>query len=103
MSKKQHRWNLAKLNKDLFKAAVEKGKDTVLSKSANSEDIVNLTMNLIRKACNASMPRKYNQHGNKKSAYWWTEEIARLRKECLIKRRSFTRKNKKDNTSLDKK
>lgn len=45
----------------------------------------------LKKICDKVMPRKRNCH-RKKPIYWWNEEIAQLRSDCLRKRREYTRK-----------
>lgn len=41
-------------------------------------------------ACDKSMPRRKN-FPMRKAAYWWTDQIAELRKECMRSRRIYTR------------
>ncbi|GJQ86991.1 hypothetical protein Trydic_g12575 [Trypoxylus dichotomus] len=50
------------------------------------ERLVESTMSGIASACDASMPRKAPRHC-KRAAYWWTAEIAELRRRCLRLRR----------------
>ncbi|XP_026746947.1 uncharacterized protein LOC113508189 [Trichoplusia ni] len=40
--------------------------------------------------CDASMPR-VSQRSARRRVYWWTDEIARLRVECVAARRRYTR------------
>ncbi|XP_026746894.1 uncharacterized protein LOC113508120 [Trichoplusia ni] len=40
--------------------------------------------------CDASMPR-VSQQSARRRVYWWTDEIARLRVECVAARRRYTR------------
>lgn len=40
--------------------------------------------------CNNVMPKK-NTNFRRKPVYWWSDEIAELRKECLKRRRAYTR------------
>ena len=40
--------------------------------------------------CDYSMPRRKRRHA-KGSMYWWNDQLAALRRECLAARRKFTR------------
>ena len=43
---------------------------------------VERTMELLTRACNDSMTKKGNSR-RRKQAYWWTQEIAELRRKAL--------------------
>jgi hypothetical protein len=50
----------------------------------------------IKRACDASMPRRrYN--GKRQPAYWWTNEIANKRRACLAARRKVQRARNRPN------
>lgn len=49
------------------------------------------TVQIVRRACDASMPRRKGTNGNRRPMYWWTAAIADLRKKCLSARRKYTR------------
>jgi len=51
--------------------------------------------NLLKQACDASMP-KGTYKGNKRPAYWWTEKIADLKKECHAARRKSKRNRQRN-------
>ena len=62
-------------------------------------------MGVIEKACQASLPRSVPKHG-KKPVYWWTQEIADLRRECSKVRRRLQRaktQSDRDSQSVDHK
>lgn len=47
-------------------------------------------LNVIKQACNESMPkRKCNKHP--KQVFWWNDNIASIRKECIKHKRILTR------------
>lgn len=48
----------------------------------------------LKELCDKVMPRKGNSH-SKKPVYWWNEEIALLRSDCLRKRRLYTRHSRR--------
>lgn len=93
---RQHRWDLAKLNKPRLVEFLQNASDPSselrrgLSGKQRTEALVESTMSLIKRACDASMPAK-KQRGSRKSVYWWTEEIAELRRTCLRLRRRAQR------------
>jgi len=47
-------------------------------------------MELMKRACEAAIPRKKKWNG-RRPAYWWTEKIADLRRQCLKHRRIYQR------------
>ena len=51
---------------------------------------------ILREACDISMPRKYEQN-HRQAAYWWTEEIAELRRNCNQARRLLQRARGREN------
>ena len=83
-------WNVAKVNTGKFVETLGTGgatlKGTPGGGGAAADTVVNSVMNLITTVCGASMPRKTSRRG-KPSMYWWTVEIAELRKECHRLRR----------------
>lgn len=88
----QHRnkWNAAQLNEEALIAEIESENSDVPEGDART--MVRRTMGIINRACNASMPRKtIYRNGNRKPVYWWTDEIAELRKTCLTHKRRLTR------------
>ncbi|XP_073999982.1 uncharacterized protein [Rhodnius prolixus] len=89
-------WNVSKLDEDILELAINRGKDAVLSESGSPEDIVNTTMCLVRQACDDSMPRRAKLRRRKTAVYWWTEEIAELRRKCLRLRRIVTRARRRN-------
>lgn len=82
------RWNAERMDVDRFAAVLYRGVPESLEADGriDAEELVASTMRLVTEACEASMPRKFPRHG-KRPAYWWTAEIADLRRECLRLRR----------------
>lgn len=91
---KPRRWNPDKLNVLQFcrvlAQGINKNEQQSVNRKAKAERLVNSTMRLITKACDASMPRNKQRH-SKPPIYWWTSEIAELRKLCLRARRAAQR------------
>lgn len=90
-SRQLPRWNVAKLNQRVLASVVEAGKSEILDSVDSAPAVVEKAMKLINQACDASMPKTRAQQGNRRSVYWWTEEIKVLRRECLRRRRRLTR------------
>lgn len=49
----------------------------------------------VRSGCDLSMPKR-GATGGRRPAYWWNEEIARKRKECIRRRRAFHRAGRRN-------
>ncbi|CAB0027782.1 unnamed protein product [Trichogramma brassicae] len=85
-TRQSYRWNARTLDADCFS-------DTVSSASVapgTAEDMATSLMSVITGACDASMS-KANPHRRREPVYWWTAEIADLRRSCLRARRLFQR------------
>ncbi|XP_026471325.1 uncharacterized protein LOC113375608 [Ctenocephalides felis] len=95
----KRRWNAKKLDQEALRAALEQNASTLQadpkpSTRRETEETVLKTMNAIVTSCNASMPRPKNQRVHS-PAYWWSSEIAELRKRCHALRRRATRAAKR--------
>lgn len=91
------RWNPNKLNESaLIEFITERSSENTMpaeaSSSYDAEKLVEKTMNLIVRACDSSMPRRAASN-RRRPNYWWTDEIADLRKKCLSLRRKLVRAN----------
>ena len=86
------RWNTNRLDVVKFTEVISRGAlvDPAIHGEAGTEALVTSTMELIVSACDRSMPRRKPRRG-KQPVYWWTPEIAELRKTCLRARRAATR------------
>lgn len=100
------RWNVEKLDRAKFDETLRNGQDHPsrpsrdLGERESAEVLVNATICKIKRACDASMPRVTRRTG-RTPAYWWTEEIAELRRLCLRARRRAQRaRNRNEATGL---
>ncbi|KAK9686500.1 hypothetical protein QE152_g37149 [Popillia japonica] len=75
-------WNVARLNEETLVSVMKAREAEVLTHHGSAEEGAVAAMRLIRKACDASMPRKRACRRGAVAAYWWTDEIANLRKRC---------------------
>ena len=48
----------------------------------------------VRESCEEAFPRREAAYGRGRRVYWWGEEVKTCRRDCLRKRRHFTRTNK---------
>uniref|UniRef100_A0ABD2W600 Reverse transcriptase domain-containing protein n=2 Tax=Trichogramma kaykai TaxID=54128 RepID=A0ABD2W600_9HYME len=80
------RWNARTLDADRF-SAVMSGASVA---PGAAEDMASSLMDIITGACDASMSRA-NPRRRREPVYWWTAEIADLRRSCLRARRLFQR------------
>ncbi|XP_046629039.1 uncharacterized protein LOC124309424 [Neodiprion virginianus] len=87
------RWNVDKLDVLKFSAAAPAPITDVrpeLTGRQRAERLADETAKLTTRLCDSTMPKR--QYGrNRPPQYWWTDEIAELRKSCLAKRRRVTR------------
>ncbi|CAB0042472.1 unnamed protein product [Trichogramma brassicae] len=80
------RWNARTLDADCFSATVSSASVA----PGTAEDMASSLMSVITGACDASMS-KANPRRRREPVYWWTAEIADLRRSCLRARRLFQR------------
>jgi hypothetical protein len=90
-------WGVRKLNLTALDEAVAERRSAVLSKSqsASAEDITSALNDLLQRSCDASMPRRSSQN-QRRPVYWWNEDIAELRRECISSRRRAQRRPRND-------
>ncbi|XP_054015964.1 uncharacterized protein LOC128896631 [Hylaeus anthracinus] len=81
----------SRLDEDRLYATLQAGVEALPQTSrdpsdrAGAEAIIRGTLNLIRRACDESMPRRRPFSG-RRQVYWWTDQIASLRREALRRR-----------------
>ncbi|CAB0037844.1 unnamed protein product [Trichogramma brassicae] len=83
---RSYRWNARTLDVDRFSAVVSSASVA----PGTAEDMASSLMSVITGACDASMS-KANPRRRREPVYWWTPEIADLRRSCLRARRLFQR------------
>lgn len=88
-SVKPQGWQVKKINVEKFKRATDRLR---WEGEITSGDF----SNKLRELCNISMPIRKKSR-TRKPVYWWTTEVANLRKECLCMRRLYTRAMKRNN------
>lgn len=74
---KSRGWVVKKLDKTKFTESL-KGEN-----NEGGSGTVDMCINRIRKACDAAMPRKIPRITGRREVYWWTEDIAQRRRECI--------------------
>lgn len=91
-------WNVRKMDREQLKSETEALKviQAIRARFQSSNENANQRAREVNSdlntLCNATMPKKRHQRGNQRNPmYWWNEEIAELRKECLAAKRKFTR------------
>ncbi|XP_046815730.1 uncharacterized protein LOC124422840 [Vespa crabro] len=92
-----HRWNVHKMDSGNFIKTISREIEVIEGPEATgeaaTETLVGATVRHIVMACESAIPRKKPRHG-KRPAYWWTPEIAELRRKCLKLRRAARRARK---------
>jgi len=90
------RWNVRKLNADRFtellttSPAPSESIPSDLTGRERTEAIVDSTMRLITQLCDKTMPKRHKRQ-NRREEYWWTDEIASLRRACIMWQRRSSR------------
>ncbi|XP_024872447.1 uncharacterized protein LOC112455008 [Temnothorax curvispinosus] len=85
------RWALRKIDADLLRAAMSVSlwaKDPAAS-SEDVDEAAGWIGGVMKAACDAAMPLVTPM--KRKAAYWWTEEIAELRRSSVRARRRWLR------------
>ncbi|CAG5108043.1 Protein of unknown function [Cotesia congregata] len=93
------KWNAKRLNPEALRASLARSWSILQNNPtpdtcSETEKAVLNTMKEIAAACDASMPRLKNQSFHR-PAYWWSTNIAELRKICHQLRRRATRAAKR--------
>ncbi|XP_071579495.1 uncharacterized protein [Temnothorax nylanderi] len=85
------RWALRKLDKEMLRASlrVSLWADNSVVQTGDIDEAAAWIGEAMTSACDASMPRSRPQP--RRSAYWWTEEIAELRRSSVHARRLWLR------------
>jgi hypothetical protein len=93
------RWRLKERDRDLLQAAVTVSAWSWDAQATQEGGIDKEAESLqwdMSAACDASMPRSIPGGGARnRCSYWWTEEIAELRRECALVRRRLQRARRK--------
>lgn len=87
-------WKANTFDKNVFAIVME---SMVLEGPA--EAMANQLINGITQACNASMVKR-SRSANKQPVYWWNDEIANMRIDCIRARRLYTRSRGRPENSL---
>ncbi|KAG8239143.1 hypothetical protein J437_LFUL018554 [Ladona fulva] len=91
-----HHWNYRKFDEVKFAEKLLSGigdipeTSQIVKRREVAEDVVSSTMKILKCASDSSMPI-IKRFTNRNYAYWWTLEIAELRRNCLKLRRKAQR------------
>lgn len=95
---RRSRWSVKKMDAEALRltAAVEMWPAATQPETAEwvEEEATRLCQAMSR-CCDASMPRSKGAGCSTKSVYWWTEEIASLRRGCTSARRAYLRQRRR--------
>lgn len=93
--RKRPSWNIRRLDVERLKESLEAARliDELgwTKQPQGMEQIVSEARHAVIAACDHSMPRRGRTGNERKPIYWWSDELAQLRKECHSARRRFTR------------
>lgn len=95
-----HKWNVKKLNKTILIGEIDRRLSGTRAED-NTSEIVDSTMNAIKLGCSKSMPKRRTTNFSKEAVYWWNNEIAGLRQNCLSMRRRYTRARRRSSADTE--
>lgn len=78
-------WKSNTFDKEIFRLYIEN-----MELSGSPEEMAEQLIYYITRSCNVAM-KKRKHGGTKPPVYWWNNEIAELRRECVRARRVYTR------------
>lgn len=88
----ERRWNFKRMDEDLFQQTIAFSMSSAVDEAALED--VNVyerwLAEIVEEACSIAMPRVRALRG-KRSAYWWSEELADLRRASIRARRGWFR------------
>lgn len=87
-------WKMEKLDSEKFQSGFSMSQDYI-KLSDGAIDHARLLVDLIGFVCDSSMPRAKAVHIRR--TYWWSDELAELRRICIRSRRKLTRAKKQRN------
>lgn len=86
----QRAWSVGKLNLESFVEAIKMEYHLMrIPDNAHGDECAGRTIRAITRACDASMPR--TGKSRRPPVYWWTDEVAERRRECIAARRILKR------------
>lgn len=94
------KWNIKKLNRSVLKSEIDRQSET-LTLEGSATEVVTRTMDIIIKGCNKAMPKLRSMGPKKKPVYWWNGQIDELRRNCLKRRRKFTRAKRRGSANIE--
>ncbi|CAB0036930.1 unnamed protein product [Trichogramma brassicae] len=84
----RRRWCARKLDVEAFSERLSSARiPNANATPGHPEDMAAVFITTITEACSVSMPSGGGRHRRHESVYWWTDEIAALRRQCLRARR----------------
>lgn len=90
LNQERQRWTLKRLNEDMFKASINAA--LLVPVDVTDWGLVQKSewiMKIVREACDVVMPR--TRHRPPKQAYWWSEDLADLRRRVVSAKRKATK------------
>ena len=85
-------WNANKFDAELFQEALDVSPTAANSAQEEADEV----MRRVASACDATMAWK-RPNNDRLPMYWWNDNIAKSRQECIRARRKATRARKKSN------
>lgn len=85
------KWNVARLDRTALLAEIDGISWDEDQFQGDANAIAKMVIRTIEQACNKSMPKLRYGNTKRRPVFWWNEEIANARSDCLRHRRRFTR------------
>lgn len=96
------RWALKRMDRELLlEAAIVQAWIPMPDNTADVDSEANYFREAMTCICDTSMPR-VKCLPQRRSVYWWSAELTRLRKECVTARRQYTRQRRRRHRDEDR-
>ncbi|XP_029669879.1 uncharacterized protein LOC115239476 [Formica exsecta] len=95
-------WNFKKLSQEVFAEALEWKCAAVPVEDTSSFSGLKWVTWLdtaMMEACDLAAPR-FKGRNRKRSTYWWNENLAEIRKECVVKQRAWTKSKRRSSPEV---
>lgn len=93
-------WSCRKLDQDKLIVFLQNTPPPFSVPDASAEEAASLLEGYLKSACDSCMPRKPPALANRKPVFWWSDEIAVLRRKCKFSQRIYQRDRRRRDLAM---